>query len=301
MPEQAAVDKLLMRRCGVSEVSTPLWTVAEDAAGYAAAGFAAIGVWLHKLERGRMEGPFWMPDQIIPDDVIKDSVAAVKDSGLTVSHVVLSGNYTDEATHDRAIEHTLHAIDVAAALDAACLIINPGRLNGLDRGAATDLAVSALRRVLRERRAPVRLALEPVIDWQSDFLNTLAQALDLADAIDHPDVGVYPDTWHLWETGTYDDDIARAGDRIFGFHLNDGRSGDRNREIPGAGEIPLADMVRAAEAAGYTGTYDVEYTTPMAVGPAFDVPYEEVLRRCAAGMTQVLREAGVDAGAPGDS
>lgn len=298
MPEEAVeavADELLRRRCGVSEVSTPLWTVAEDAAGYAAAGFNTIGIWLHKLERGRMEGPFWMPNQMIASEVLDGAVAAVRSAGLTVSHVVLAGNYTDEALLDDAIAHTLHAIDVAAALDAACLIINPGRLNGLDRSTATERAVSALRRVLQERRAPVRLALEPVIDWQSDFLNTLAQALDIVDAIDHPDVGVYPDTWHLWETGTYDEDIARAGDRIFGFHLNDGRSGDRNREIPGSGEIPLASMVRAAEAAGYRGTYDVEYTTPMAVGPAFAVPYEEILHRCAIGMTNVLLEAGVAA------
>lgn len=293
MSEEAAVEKAVLQRCGVSEVSTPLWTIAEDAAGYAAAGFGAIGVWLHKLERGRMEGHFWMPEEIISDAVVADAVAAVKDSGLTVSHVILTGNYVAEATRSHAIEHTLHAIDIAAALDATCLIVNPGRLDGVDRAAGIDIAARAVRQVLDERRAPVRLALEPVIDWQSDFLNTLGQALDLMDAIDHPDVGVYPDTWHLWETGTYDEDIARAGDKIFGFHLNDGRSGDRNREIPGDGEIPLADMVREAEAAGYRGTYDVEYTTPMAVGRDFDVPYEEVLRRCAAGMTEVLLEAGV--------
>ena len=65
--------------------------------------------------------------------------------------------------------------------------------------------------MLERRRAGVRLALEPVIDWQSDFLNTLGQALDIVDVVDQPDLGVYPDTWHLWETGTYDEDMERAG------------------------------------------------------------------------------------------
>ena len=284
----------LLGRCGVSQVTTPMWTVAEDAEAYAAAGFAAIGIWLHKLEMPRLDGGFFMPEKHIPQPVVDDAVTAVRDSGLAVSHLILAGNYTDAAKRDAMIEHTLHAIDIAAALDARCLIINPGRLNGLERGAGVDMAAGALTEVLSRRRAPVRLALEPVIDWQSDFLNTLGQALDLADAVDHPDLGVYPDTWHLWETGTYDADIERAGTRIFGFHLNDGRSGDRHREIPGEGEIPLVAMVRAAEAAGYTGTYDVEYTTPMAVGPSsFDVPYEEVLERCATGMVKVLTDAGV--------
>lgn len=283
----------LLRRCGVSQVTTPMWTLAEDATRYAEAGFAAIGIWLHKLERPRLDSGFFMPEKHIPQSVVDDAVAAVRESGLTVSHVILSGNYTDAAKRDAMVEHTLHAIDIAAALDARCLIVNPGRLNGLERDAAMDSSVAALTEVLAKRRAPVKLGLEPVIDWQSDFLNTLGQALDLAEAIDHPDVGVYPDTWHLWETGTYDADIERARGRIFGFHLNDGRSGDRHREIPGQGEIPLAGMVRAAEAAGYTGTYDVEYTTPMAVGSSFDVPYEDILERCAVGMTTVLADAGV--------
>jgi sugar phosphate isomerase/epimerase len=288
----------LLRRCGVSNVSTPLWTVAEDAAGYAAAGFGAIGVWLHKLEQPRMDGGFFMPEKQIPQQVIDEAVAAVRDAGLHVSHIVLAGNYTDDEKRDAALEHTLHAIDITAAFEADCLIVNPGRLEGLERAVGIEKAASAIDYVLERRRADVRLALEPVIDWQSDFLNTLGQALDIVDVVDHPDLGVYPDTWHLWETGTYDEDMERAGDRIFGFHLNDGRSGDRHREIPGEGEMPLVDMVRKAEAVGYRGTYDVEYTTPMAIGATggtFDVPYEDVLRRIATGTTRILAEAGVRA------
>ena len=283
----------LLRRCGVSQVTTPLWTVAEDAAGYRDAGFAAIGIWLHKLEQPRMDTGFFMPEKHIPQQVVDDAVASVSASGLTVSHVVLGGGYLNEAKRDAAIAHTLHAIDICAALNAQCLIVNPGRLEGLDRTEALDVSARVLTDIVERRSAPIRLAIEPVIDWQSDFLNTLEQALDLADLVDHPDVGVYPDTWHLWETGTYFEDIERARGRIFGFHLNDGTSGSRQREIPGDGEIPLVEMVRAADAAGYTGTYDVEYTTPMAVGADFETPYETVLERCAAGMTSVLAAAGI--------
>lgn len=285
----------LLRRCGVSEVTTPMWTLAEDAAGYAQAGFAAIGVWLHKLEQPRMDTGFFMPQKDIPQSLVDAAVGAVTGAGLRVSHVILAGGYTDDDTRQRAVEYSLHAIDIAAALNADCLIINPGRLNGLDRKAAMDVSARTLSEIVEARRSPVRLALEPVIDWQSDFLNTLGQALDLADLVDHPDVGVYPDTYHLWQTDTYYDDITRAGARIFGFHLNDGANGERARRIPGDGQIPLVDMVRAAQAAGYSGTYDVEFVYPVDLintDPDAYAP-EAVLRRCAAGMTQILAEAGV--------
>lgn len=284
-----------LRRCGVSEVTTPLWTLAEDAAGYRSAGFAAIGVWLQKLEQTRMDGGFFMPQKNIPQRVVDEAVRSVKASGLRVSHVILAGGYTDDATRDRAVEHTLHAVDIAGLLAADCLVINPGRLNGLDRRSAIDVSARTISEILASRRSPVRLALEPVIDWQSDFLNTLAQALDLVDLVDHPDLGVYPDTYHLWQTGSYFEDMQRAGERLFGFHLNDGVAGERERRIPGEGEMPLADMVRAAEAAGYTGTYDVEYTYPVDLVQADPEHYapEMVLRRCAAGMSKVLAAAGI--------
>lgn len=288
-----AGDPSLLARCGISQVTTPMWTLAEDAAAYSGAGFAAIGVWLHKLERPRLDSGFFWPEKHIPQQTIDDAVAAVRSAELDVSHVVIAGNFTDPASRTAMIEHTLHATDIAAALDAKCLIIHPGGLNGLDQQAAVEASARTLTRILEQRRNPVRLALEPVVGWQFDFMNTLGQALDLADAVDHPHLGVFPDTWHLWETGTYYEDIERAGARLLGFHLNDGRSGDRHRAIPGEGEIPLVDMVRAAEAAGYTGTYDIEYTTPLAIGPDFAIPYEDVLRRCADGMTAVLAEAGV--------
>lgn len=286
-------EATLLHRCGVSEVTTALWTLPEDAEAYAAAGFGAIGVWLHKLEQPRLDGGFYFPEKHIPQAVVDSSVEAVRASGLAVSHVVLGGNYLDEAKRGQAIEHTLHALDISAALGAACLVVNPGRLNGLSRADGVEAAAEAISEVLERRRAQVRLAIEPVVGWQSDFVNTLGQALDVVDAIGHPDVGVYPDSWQLWETGTYYEDVARAGARIFGYHLNDGLSGSRDRLIPGDGEIPLVEMVRAAEAAGYRGTYDVELTTPMTQGAAYEVPYDELLERCAAGMTTILADAGV--------
>ena len=42
----------ILERCGLSGIATPHLTTSEDIDAYAARGFAAIGIWLHKLERG---------------------------------------------------------------------------------------------------------------------------------------------------------------------------------------------------------------------------------------------------------
>ena len=285
----AASEREVLRRCGLSEIATPGWTVAEDIDAYAARGFAAIGVWLHKLERGPIEG-FFIPEATIPGEVVASTAAQVRQAGLAVSHLVLTGFYTEPELVDR-IDHTLHAMDVAAALGAECVVVAPGRRNGRSYAETRDLAARALSEVFERRGEPgARLAVEPIIAWQSDYLNTLGEAVELVELVDHPDLGVYPDSFHLWRTGTMLEDVERAAGRIFGVHLNDAVAGDdHSNRLPGEGELPLVEIVRAIEATGYRGTYDNE----LMADPALGLDPADVVDRCARAMSEVLEEAGI--------
>jgi sugar phosphate isomerase/epimerase len=281
----------LLKRCGLSQIVTPTQSLADDCALYARAGFAAIGIWLHKLERGRIDG-FWIPEARIADETVAQAADAIHASGLEVSHVVLTGFYTEPELEQR-IEHTLHAMDVAAALSAKALVVAPGRRNGRTYEQARDDAARALSTVFERASTNVKLALEPIVPWQSDYLNTLGEALELTDLVDHPDLGVYPDTFHLWRTGTLLEDIERAGSRILGVHLNDAREGEHFNCLPGDGELPLAEIVRAIEATGYRGTYDNELMYEAALAETAPEEYgpEAVVDRCARAMTRVLGDA----------
>jgi sugar phosphate isomerase/epimerase len=283
----------ILDRCGLSESATPRWTLAEDVEGYARHGFRAIGVWLHKLERPRFDG-FFIPEATIPSDVVSSAADAIRSSGLEVSHLVLTGFYTEPELPDR-IAHTLHATDVAASLGAGCVVVAPGRRNGRSYGETRDLAARALTEVFeRATTRGVRLAVEPIISWQSDYMNTLGEALELVELVDHPSLGVFPDTFHLWRTGTLLDDIERAGARIFGVHLNDAVDGDDHfNRLPGEGTIPLVDVVRAIEATGYRGTYDNEFMFDPALVSADPGAFDPdvVVGRCARAMAAVLGEA----------
>jgi sugar phosphate isomerase/epimerase len=284
----------ILERCGLSGIATPHCTTAEDVELYAARGFAAIGIWLHKLERGTVDG-FWIPEETIPDQVVGDAAERVRASGLAVSHLILTGFYT-APPYEQRIAHTLHAMDVAAALEAGCVVVAPGRREGRSYAETRDLAARALTEVLEQTtRANVRIALEPIIAWQSDYLNTLGEAVELVELVDHPGLGVYVDSFHLWRTGTMLEDIERAGPRIFGMHLNDAADGDDHaNRLPGEGDLPLVEIVRAIEATGYEGTYDNEYMYDAALiesDPAF-AP-EAVVDRCARTLVDVLSEAGI--------
>src|SRR5947209_13637 len=164
------MNDTVLKRCGLSGIVTPMWTTEQDIQSYSDAGFGAIGIWMHKLEKGCIDG-FWIPEKIISQDVIAATAEAVRASKLTVSHLVLTGFYT-EPNREARIEHTLHTMDVAAAIGAKCVVVAPGRRNGRSYEETQDVAARSLTDVFERTSQPaVRLALEPIIAWQSDYLN----------------------------------------------------------------------------------------------------------------------------------
>ena len=274
---------------GISQSTTAPWTIAQDVRAYREAGASTIGIWLHKLERETMD-EFWFPEEILDRATVDGAAALVRDAGLPVSHVVFAGRFTedDEELRARRLAHAVFAAEAASSLDAACLVVIPGRLNGLPQQRAFELAVASLTELLERTEASgVRLAVEPVTEV--DFCATLSEALALVDAVNHPRLGVFPDSFHLLRDPGILADLERAGDRIFGVHLADGsgEAGDRRRVPPGEGALPLVEFVRAIDAAGYTGSYDVEL---FGIGLS-GADVSDLLSRSLAGLATLLEEA----------
>ena len=279
-------------------MTTPTLSLGDAARAYAAVGFASTGVWMHKFERPDHVAGFFIPDVEIPTSVVGQSADEVRAAGLTVSHVILGGFFiTDDEEHrQHRVEYTAHTMDVAAAFGCSCLVIAPGRLEGRSVDRAHAISARSLTEVLELRpESDVRLALEPVITWQSDYMNSIDRALELIELVDHPKLGVYPDNFHLWHNAGWDsapvlEQIERAGSRIFGVHVNDGVRDNEERYVPGEGEMPVAEFVASVEATGYRGFYDVEYmydpelitSEPDRFGPA------AVVERCRSGLERTL-------------
>jgi sugar phosphate isomerase/epimerase len=277
-------------RAGVSQSTTAPWPLADDVRAYSAGGWRSIGVWLQKLERSAMDS-FWFPETELDGHALDAAAATIAAAGLTVSHVIVAGRFTerDAELRQRRIEHAVHAVDAARRLDAGCLVVVPGRRGELSEREAFHVSAAALAEVLeRTEDAAVPLAIEPVQNL--GFAETLDAALDLTDVVDHPRLGVFPDVFHLWRDPGLEEALARAGDRILGVHLADGSGvdGDATRLPPGDGALPLEQFVAWVEATGYCETYDVELFT-MGASAA---EAATVLERCATGMRELVAAAG---------
>jgi sugar phosphate isomerase/epimerase len=91
---------------------------------------------------------------------------------------------------------------------------------------------------------------------------TLGQATDIASQFDSRWVGVVVDVYHVWWDPKVYAEIARAGQRIFAFHVSDWIVPTPDmlmgRGMMGDGVIEIRRLRAAAEAAGYSGPIEVE-------------------------------------------
>jgi sugar phosphate isomerase/epimerase len=120
-------------------------------------------------------------------------------------------------------------------------------------------------------------------------ITTLGEANDLAEQFPADAVGVVVDAYHVWWDPRVEAEIARAGERILGFHVDDWvlplpHSALLGRGLPGEGHADLARLHRAVTAAGYAGPIEVEVLSER----VWDTPGDDLLARLVAELDGVL-------------
>jgi sugar phosphate isomerase/epimerase len=206
---------------------------------------------------------------------VGEAARMIRDHGLTVTGLCRAGMFpaADDSGRRAAIDEVRRAIDEAAAIGAACLVILAGGLPGgsKDLAGARAQARDGLSAVLPHARAAgVPLALEPLHPMYAadrSCISTLAQANDLCAQLDPEGaggLGVAIDVYHLFWDPELEREIARAGaaSRILAFHVCDWLVPTRDllldRGMMGDGVIEIPRIRALVEGAGYAGFVEVE-------------------------------------------
>lgn len=178
-------------------------------------------------------------------------------------HLSLSAE--DPQIRDLAVERIRRHVELAAELDAVVII-------GLVRGAKPETAdheiaagwmTENLRRVSESaEKAGVRIAVEAINRYETDYVNTAEQGLELIDRVSSPSLGILLDTFHMnIEERDLAKSIRQMGDRLFHFHV-----ADSNRRYPGNGHIDFTEIFRTLREIGYGGFVSGEFL-PLPDGP----------------------------------
>jgi D-psicose/D-tagatose/L-ribulose 3-epimerase len=236
--------------------------------------------------------------------------AAGEDAGVAFAVCGAFGPDRDLAHEDARIrgiglEYLKALVDYAVALDAP--VVAGPMYSAVGR---TEMLPSDVRERQRERAAEgireaadyaaghgVRLGIEPLNRFETDLVNTCAQALELCDRVDRDNVGVHLDTFHgTIEEKSVPDAIRLAGERLFHVHTC-----ENDRGTPGTGHVPWADVFRALDEVGYEGQLVIESFTPdvkeIARAASIWRPLDAAGDELARGGAAFLREAMLGAAA----
>lgn len=229
------------------------WTLAQCVDGCARHAIAGIAPWRDNLhEMG-----------------VTVAARAIRDAGLQVSGLCRGGWFTQSGRLDQTvIDDNRRAVDEAAELGAACLVMVVGGLADASRDlpGARALVEDGLAATLDYARTQgVRVAIEPLHPmYAADraCVNTMRHALDLCDRLGDG-IGCAVDVYHVWWDPELEAQILRAGAaRLMAFHICDWLVPTRDllvdRGMMGDGIIDIARLRGLVEAQGFTGLNEVE-------------------------------------------
>ena len=205
---------------------------------------------------------------------VPQAAQAIRAHGLTVTGLCRGGMFParDARARKANIADNLRAIDEAHALGAQCLVLVVGGLpeGSKDIAGARAQVRDGIAAILPQARAAgVPLAIEPLHPmYAADraCVNTLAQALELCDALDPKrsgNLGVAVDVYHVWWDPQLEAQIRRAGRRrLLAYHICDWLVPTTDllldRGMMGDGVIDLKRIRGWMTRAGYRGFHEVE-------------------------------------------
>lgn len=191
------------------------------------------------------------------DRVVREAGVAVAaiGTGQAYLHDGLSLTSDDAGIRRRAIERMAAHVRFAALFGAPVIVgLVRGRLAG-DRTTTDQRLIAALKELLQHAsQHNVRLLLEPINRYETDYLTTVEEALEVIGRIDSPLVSVLADTFHMnIEEVSMEQALRRAGSRLGHLHV-----ADSNRRAPGWGHLDFAGILAVLKEVGYRGYLSAE-------------------------------------------
>jgi D-psicose/D-tagatose/L-ribulose 3-epimerase len=198
---------------------------------------------------------------------------ALKENDLKATICGAFGPDRDASSDDRniranAVKYLEACIDAARELSSPFVAgpmysaVGKTRLLSPDeRAKQWSLAVETLKPLAEYAgQRGVQLAIEPLNRFETDFINTVEQGLDLVGRIGTPNVGLLVDTFHMnIEEKDIPAAIRKAGSKVFHFH-----SCENDRGTPGTGHVEWKEVASALREINYQGPVVIEaFTTDI--------------------------------------
>lgn len=167
-----------------------------------------------------------------------------------------------EAQQQSSLDHVGGLIDLATEIGSS-IVAGPmyscvGRCElytEAEKAQHSDLIAGNLEKLCaKAEKAGVTLCMEPLNRFETDCMNTLAQASAMIEKVGSPALKIHADTFHMnIEEANPAEAIRMAGDHVGHFHAS-----GSHRGIPGTGHVDWSGIFGALKEINYSGDVCIE-------------------------------------------
>ncbi|MDZ4768532.1 MAG: sugar phosphate isomerase/epimerase family protein [Chloroflexota bacterium] len=186
--------------------------------------------------------------------------------------IMLSGRdliHADPYYRIMTVTYLKECLDMVGALGGTMFTLVPSEVGKVvamaDAESEWAWAVQGVREVAQHAAGHgIRIGLEPLNRFETNFLNRHDQAIKLAEDVGEPNVGVCLDAFHInIEEADMYQAILNTGKHLVDFHV-----ADNNRRPPGEGSLDWHKLITTLRQAGYTeGPLTAEFVVPFDRSP----------------------------------
>jgi len=180
------------------------------------------------------------------------------------------GPSVDRGRVQAYVERALRRVQ---AVGAQVVVFGSGGARRVPEGFPRDQAVRQLEQFLHmvadvAEPKGITIAIEHLNRRECNILNSVAEAVELAQLVDRKPIRVLADFYHLDEEKEPLEHLVQYKDWLAHVHV-----ADTGRSAPGRGHYPYTDFAAALKQAGYRGMVSIECQwrdLPTEAGPAIE-------------------------------
>jgi len=198
------------------------------------------------------------------DDMWSENAAKAKACVLPIS----SGNgyypgdirlVGPDAEPDRAIRYAEVALRRAAEIGLKTVVFGSSKARSIPEGFPREKATEQFTGLCRQmapiaEKYGITVVIEPLQKSETNFINTVLEGLDIVLAVNHPNLCVLADFFHMAREGESPESIIKAGKYLRHCHIAE----CENRTAPGVAGDDFRPYFKALKQIDYRGNISLE-------------------------------------------
>ena len=164
-----------------------------------------------------------------------------------------------DANLELAVRYTEIAMQRAKLIGTKIFVLGSGRSRAIpddfEREKATAQFVELCKHIaVLGEKYDVVVVLEPLRKQETNFINTVRQGTEIARAVNHPNLRVLADLFHMASEDEDTQAIVEAGDLLYHCHI----AGKAERTAPGVKGDDFTSYFKALKEINYKGMISIE-------------------------------------------